>query len=113
MMSRPELLREWETRIADYSARGSSAREWFDQHGVTKSQLKYWRARLRETPKGDVQWTSVQVADRDTHISQAHAVPEGNAAEITLHVGPARIQVRPGFDHALLSDVLRVVVSSC
>lgn len=113
MMSRPELLREWEARIADYSARTSSAREWFDRHGVTKSQLNYWRARLRDTPEGDVQWTPVQLVDRDTHTGQSHADPDENADGITVHVGPARIQVRPGFDHALLAQVLRVVVSSC
>jgi transposase-like protein len=113
MIARRRSIEEWTALIADYASRTSSAREWIEQHGVTKDQLAYWRTRLSKATGDDVQWTSLQVVDQETHMEQVHCTSIGNTDGITVHIGPARIQVRPGFDQQLLSEVIRVVVASC
>lgn len=108
MMERSELKDAWRARIADYSQRAGSTREWCDANGVTLWQLRYWRKRLSEhsedsSPAGGTAWSSVRV------------VPEQSAEGrhgVTVHLGPARIEVNPGFDQPTLAQALRAIASS-
>ena len=101
-MAKPDAKKEWEARIADYSTTKLSDREWCAKHGVTEHQLRHWRSRLRKKPESSM-WTAVQIVSEDTSGSKCG----------TIHIGSARIEVRPDFDQALLSAVLQVVAASC
>jgi hypothetical protein len=102
MMMHSERRRLWEARIADYSTSGLSMEEWCAQQGVTRQQMRYWLERSRKNA-GKVEWTTVEIVEQETLEREG----------MTVYVGPARIEVRPGFDQSLLTDVLRVVVAAC
>jgi len=108
-MMKAELQQEWERRIAEYRASGQSAKEWCAAHNVTPRQLWYWLKKCRTgdepRPAGSpVKWLPVEV-------SQAPCLGQEN--ELLIRVGPASIEVRPGFDPALLGEVIKVLMSLC
>lgn len=100
-MLRSTLRKEWEDRVAEYSRSNLSAREWCEQNGFSLSQLRYWLKRVRESSENSG-WACVEIVERD----------ECKAA-VSIHVGPARIEVLSGFDPSLLSEVLQVVTKTC
>jgi transposase-like protein len=100
-MLRTELRKEWVARIADYTRSGLTAREWCARQGITESQLKYWLRQVRKSEQ-KVEWASVRVVE-----------DEAPDRGVSVHLGAARIEVRPGFDATLLGEVLRVVASTC
>jgi transposase-like protein len=116
-MLKSEKRKAWAARIADYQQSKLTIREWCAKHGVTERQLWYWRRRLQAKPgvstssspgggpaqeMESVVWTPVQIA--------SESACEGGG--IAIHVGCARIEIRAGFDHALLSEVVCVLASS-
>lgn len=108
-MTKVELRQEWERRIAEYRASGQSAKEWCATHNVTPRQLWYWlkKCRTGAEPRSSgspVRWLPVEVSQ---------APRPGQENELLIRVGPASVEVRPGFDPVLLSEVLKVLMSLC
>lgn len=101
MAANAELLKEWKGHIEEYRASGLSAREWCERNGVSQHKLRYWLQRSREYPE-KIDWTRVEITDSDV-------CEDG----VSIRIGAARIEVRMGFNRALLSDVLHVVMSTC
>ncbi|MCL5290177.1 MAG: helix-turn-helix domain-containing protein [Firmicutes bacterium] len=107
-MTKEELRKTWETRVAAFKASGQSASAWCAVHDLKTHQLFYW---LRKHKNVDVpavaptQWLSVAI-DRQN---------PGNTQEDTLLVrlGHATIEVKPGFNPVLLSDVVRILAKLC
>lgn len=106
MMLRSELRKEWEVLVADYSRSRLSARKWCAANGVSEHQLEYWRRRIREKA-GNVVWATIELVEEDAGA----CTDDIESGGITVHLGAARIEVRPGVDRALLGDVLRVVAT--
>ncbi|GEA17573.1 IS66 family insertion sequence element accessory protein TnpA [Moorella sp. E306M] len=108
-MTKAERQALWETRIAEYKKSGQRVREWCATHeDVSPKQLWYW---LRKYKNQDVvssgksnRWLPVEVTDQ-TSIEQGHT--------LLVKIGPASIEVRSGFDPALLSQVVKVLVALC
>jgi hypothetical protein len=101
-MLHSERRKVWEARVADYRQSRMSVREWCAKHEVTRDQLKYWVKRTQEKT-ACTQWTPVQIAPE----------PVPAVGGITIRLGAARIEVAPGFDRALLEEVLSVVAAAC
>ncbi|MDI3538260.1 MAG: hypothetical protein PWQ13_283 [Bacillota bacterium] len=89
-MTKAELRQEWERRIAEYRASGQSAKEWCAAHNVTPRQLWY-RLKKYKTRMNPLRQTN----------------------ELLIRVGLAGIEVRPGFDLALLAKVVKVLMPVC
>jgi hypothetical protein len=104
-MGNTELLNEWRGRIADYQAGELTMIQWCEKTGYSIGQLKYWITKcnklVRKSEAGG--WARVEIADSG----------ETAASKITVRVGVARIEVEPGFDRAVLGEVLRVAASIC
>ena len=102
-MENTELLNEWRRRIADYRAGDLTMIHWCEKTGYSIGQLKYWIAKCnklaRKSEAGG--WARVEIVDSNS------------TAKITVRVGVARIEVEPGFDRAVLGEVLRVAASIC
>ncbi len=89
--------------MADYRASELSMREWCEKNGVTDHQLRYWLAKTGSRPQAGT-WVCVELVDDG-------ATPSDGG--LAIHVGVARIEVRPGFDPTLRCEALRVVASTC
>jgi len=105
-MTKTERQGEWEARIAEYRASGQSAKAWCAAHNVTTRQLWYWLQK-HKTKKNNpsakaTQWLPVKVSEQES-IAQSNA--------LVIKVGLASVEIRPGFDLALLSEILRILVA--
>ncbi len=99
-MMKLERQKEWENRIAQYRASGQSVKKWCADNNVKPAQLWYWLRKFKTNNEAhnihSSQWLPVDVRDY---------IPMDNA--LLVRVGEACIEVKPGFDPALLSQVVR------
>ena len=102
-MVRSALQEEWQSRLESFTQEGKTVKAWCSEHGIPEHQFHYWRRRLAEmstpaaTPNVGGGWMAV--------------VPESPPGGMTVRVGGATIEVRPGFDGTLLRAVVRALES--
>lgn len=94
----------WRAHVSEYESSGLSIQEWCKSAGIRVDNLRYWLRKFGEADC-DQMWASVELADD----GKSRSVAGG----ITVRIGAASIEVQSGFDPSLLSDVLRVVASTC
>ena len=102
-MSRTELRREWEDRLAEFEASGQTATAWCESHGIAPHRFWYWSRKLREAfrPKSidEIRWLPVDIDES----------PVTEAGPLTIHIGHARIEVKRGFDPTLFTQVVQAL----
>jgi hypothetical protein len=102
-MTLVEKRQKWESRVAAFKASNQSATAWCAAENLKTHQLYYWIDKFKSVDKpivNQTQWLSVEVGDLKTsHHPKA----------LPIRVGMATIEVSPGFDPALLSDVVRTL----
>lgn len=99
-----ELRKEWEVRVDAFKASGQSAKEWCEANNLKINQLRYWLRKLRSTDVSTMkhpQWLSVE-------LDNPPEVPIQNNT-LVVRVGKVSIEVKPGFDPSLLSDVVKTL----
>src|SRR5690625_4969788 len=99
-----ELHATWRARLEEQQTSGLSAAAWCREQGIPDHQFYYWKKKFApesKTPSA-VEWTPV-VLIGDKESDQA-----GDRG-ITIRVGSVSIAVQPGFDEALLIDVIKVI----
>ena len=105
-MTKLERQKEWENRIAQYRDSGQSVKKWCADNNVKPAQLWYWLRKFKTNDEVHLfhsnQWLPVEVHDY---------TPMDNA--LLVRVGEATIEVKPGFDPAMLSQVIRVLTTLC
>jgi len=112
-MRQSDSLDVWRARLADYSTRTGSKREWCRDNGVSAWQLKYWRARVRDEPSSEEGSSAPALFTPVAIVADEIPVPVPvPGAGVTVLLGPARVEVQPGFDQTTLARTLRVVASS-
>jgi len=93
------LLRQWRERLDDFARSGLSVERWCAAQGVPSHRYYYWRSKLAKSqaPPSDesVDWLAMPVCT-SAQVS----------ASLTVRIGAAAIDVAPGFDAALLRDVV-------
>ena len=107
-MTKTELREEWETRVVAFKASGQSASAWCATHDLKPHQLWYWLKKFKNIESSAVkpfQWLSVEFSGQKPNIAQ------GGALLVT--VGQATVEVKPGFNPALFSDVVRILAELC
>ncbi len=91
--------RNWRKRLDDQVQSGLSVRQWCEQNRCCPKRFRYWRDRLTN---GDAEvetgasWLPVEI----------NSVEPTGASQLTLSVAGAQIELRPGFDPALLRAVV-------
>ena len=99
----------WISRINEYRGSRERVAAWCERHQVTPSQLWYWMRKLQKVPEqqippaGRPQWVSLRL---DESASD-------EASPLLAKVGAATIEVRAGFDPALLADLVRTLKTLC
>ena len=86
---------EWAERVRAWRESGKTSREFAEAKGYSDKLLRWWGSELARRERAK---PSVKLA-RLVRV----AVPR---APLTVAVGTARIEVRAGFDRALLRDVV-------
>ncbi|NLI90991.1 MAG: helix-turn-helix domain-containing protein [Peptococcaceae bacterium] len=109
-MAKSQLQQDWETRISEYRASGQSAKAWCAAHGVTTRQLWYWLRKFK-TNQDVPAVKSARWLPLDLDVSGQAPVVQNEG--LLVRVGQASIEVKPGFDPALLSEIVRILVAVC
>lgn len=104
-MTPAERRGEWQARVAEFRASDQSVAAWTKEHGIKAHQLYYWLKRLAPTNETEraTQWLSVSVSPGSTPVSN----------RIHVQVGKAVVEVQPGFDTVLFTEVVRSLVALC
>lgn len=93
----PATEARWRERVRAWRASGQTAMEFARGRDFAVGTLRYWSCRLgREHAP-----TFVRL------VPKASSAPV--AADLVIEVGGARVRVRPGFDPALLAQVVRAL----
>jgi putative transposase len=110
-------MTHWAQIMQDRVSSGQSIQAYCDETGTSRCAYFYWQKKLREAaaqqlaadpgtekalvPSG---WAQACVAEE--------SVPE-QAGGLTLRIGGAEIEVRQGYDEALLASVCRTLTGIC
>jgi hypothetical protein len=95
---------DWQRTVAEWRASGLTAEQFGQERGLPKTRLWAWSSRARQAERCAARPEDVRLAQV---IRQGHRVENG--ASVTIEVGEARIDVRPGVDRATLTTVLEVL----
>ncbi|UMZ72530.1 IS66 family insertion sequence element accessory protein TnpA [Natranaerofaba carboxydovora] len=96
-----QLRAEWKERVSAFRASGQTAKDWAKANGVKLNRLRYWCRKYKEdAPSKETKWSPVEVDYSD----------ESN---ITVKVGKASIEVKPGYDKSLLKDLVNTLSGLC
>lgn len=95
----------WRQHVEAFKESGLTRPAYCRKHRIRVSRLDYWRRKLSISgiEKEAAQWVPVTIAEE-----AAEADPG-----IQLWIGKLRIELRPGFDPKLLSEILRAVNGPC
>jgi transposase-like protein len=107
-MTQKERRQIWKARVSAYQASGQSATAWCAAHQVTPRQLWYWQRKFKNTEStvtatAGSRWVPVDV--------EKH--PNETESALLVRVGPAAIEVKPGYNPVLLSDVVKTLQALC
>jgi hypothetical protein len=98
-----EAEKTWTERVAEWRASGRPAPEFVQGRGYAASTLRYWATRLQRLAEGRPWPSSSRVRMARVKVTKASSAP------LVVAVGAARIEVRPGFDGALLREVIAAI----
>jgi len=111
-------LGHWARIMQERADSGLSIRAYCKENGIGTNVYHYWQRKLREA--------AVEQLSAAAHPEQQALVPSGwatvspaeeavpeQAEGLTLRIGVAEVEVRPGFDEALLASVCRALSQSC
>lgn len=99
---------QWQKRVAQWKRSGLTAEDFAAQQGLNPGTLRWWSSRLRRPVEGGVEVDFARLVPVAAVRSEAS---EPGALEIVVASGRI-VRVRPGFDPALLRDVLSVLEAS-
>ena len=105
MKENPEKRDYWQGQIEAWKSSGLSRKVYSEQNGIKVSTLDYWCQKLRpsgkkkETTKSN--WIPLRIDEDET------------SSGIDLRIGRITVAVKPGFDPALLTALLRTIGALC
>ncbi len=103
---RQKLRKEWESRVVEYQASGQSGSAWCAANNLKSGQLWYWVNKLKQEEAKDspaTKWVPLEVRESS----------DGSEKSLIIKVGQAVIEVKPGFDPTLLTEVVRSLKPLC
>ncbi|HEU4322807.1 MAG TPA: hypothetical protein VFS21_06620 [Roseiflexaceae bacterium] len=90
----------WAERVRAWRASGEPVAHFVRGRGDSASALRSWAQRLGPT----------EPSPRFVRVVPSKPGPAaGGSSELVLEVGAVRVRIAPGFDPALLADVLRAL----
>jgi hypothetical protein len=106
-MTRLEQRIEWKKRIEAFKESGLNATAWCKLHDLKPHQFNYYlykdKAQNQLAAPATTRWLSVEIEESTTTPDKV---------SLLVKVGEATIEVKPGFDPALLCQLVRTL-SAC
>ncbi|ASK63889.1 hypothetical protein CFK37_19725 [Virgibacillus phasianinus] len=102
---------EWKLRFDAWKESGLSIAKWCREHKLNEPQMYYWVQKFEREIKSpdqetsDTQWLTVDMKDEPAQISSQEPV--------FIHFGTISVEVRPGANMGLLSDVVQILQNQC
>jgi hypothetical protein len=95
---------KWAARVERWRASGKSAPEFAQGQGFESSTLRYWASRLKHLPP-----SLAKPVPRVRMVRVRRTPPPVVAGPLVVAIGAARVEVRLGFDRALLRQVVEAL----
>jgi hypothetical protein len=96
-----DTQKKWEERVRAWRGSGLTAAEFSRERGFATTSLWLWSSRLGRGAE------SRRLPARESSaVRLAKVIPVASLASLWITVGPARIEVRRGFDRTLLREVV-------
>lgn len=99
-----ETESKWSERVQEWRASGKTAEEFAEFRGFKGSTLRFWASTLRRGETG-----KVRVHKPRVRLVRVVARPTTAETSLEVAVGSARVTVRPGFDAALLRQLVEAL----
>jgi len=103
-MTRTEMKQLWESRISACRASGQSVSTWCEAHQVNRKTYYYWLRKLSKEETVTSEWISLDLGEQPT---------DEQDPTLLIKVGSAVIEIKPGFNRELLSDVVQTLQALC
>lgn len=97
---------KWAERVLGWKSSGQSAEEYGAGLGVKPATLRWWSSRLKRDMKGDGGAASERGIRMVRVVAKAKSAATGT---VMVRVGAAQVEVRAGFDHALLRELVEAL----
>jgi hypothetical protein len=100
---------EWESRVISFKSSGMGVTDWCKANDVKLDRFKYWLYKRKSSDSAPVdkknkKWIAIETDPVASNIQEYALI---------VNVGQATIQVKPGFDPDLLSDVVKALAGAC
>lgn len=110
-MTQIERRELWRERVTAFRAAGGGNKAaWCREHELKIDQLRYWLERVpadadADAPSASVHWLAVRPDE-----PPAQTIAEDR---LLVHVGRVAVEVRPGFNRALLTELVQALTLVC
>jgi hypothetical protein len=98
-----ETERKWVDRVREWKAGGVTAEEYARGRGFEGSTLRFWASRLKQVAK------EPSSSGPSVRMARVKLAPRTEPSTVVVAVGKARVEVREGFDRALLREVIAAI----
>lgn len=102
-MKQAEVIKIWEDRMTAFKASGQTVSVWCQAHQIVPHRLRYW---LRK-------YSQKELLERESSPFVSLEIKEPSEPEIqsslVVQVGPAFMEIKPGFDPLLLAHVVNAL----
>ncbi len=103
-MTNTERQKLWEERVEACLASGLTRRAWCLEHDFSEQQMGYWVRKLKPTKP---------VKDPDTERWVGLETSSLGDTGVSIQIGHVTLAVKRGFDHKVLIEVVRTLITVC
>ncbi|PAV27589.1 IS66 family insertion sequence hypothetical protein [Virgibacillus profundi] len=102
---------EWKARYDAWKSSDLSIAKWCREQGIKVHQMYYWIQKLEsneessERLSSETQWLAVNMEDESSNTATQEPV--------FIHFGAISVEVRPGVNMDLVSDIVHVLRNEC
>jgi len=97
---------KWAERVVEWKSSRQSADEYAAGLGVKPGTLRWWSSRLKRGVKA----YGGAASERRVRMVRVVAKPNAVRGTLLVRVGAAQVEVRAGFDHELLRELVKTLV---
>lgn len=104
-----ETEAKWAERVRQWRASGETAAEFTRGEGYEPTTLRYWASVLKGRLKAQTKPPVRRARARVRMVRVRRVARPVDAETIAVEVGPARVEVRAGFDPVLLRAIVEAI----